>query len=209
VPSLFRRKPDDLVTKAVETVDDSAVATTTRAKAHTPSKRELGVATPKRKAGGRVVEPPPANKREAMKRMRAKQAEARREAREGMMAGKEEYLQPRDKGPERALVRNIVDARRNAASFFLPVALIVVIGASGQMPAVIRVGANLMWFALAIAVIVDSFLLTRRIKKLIPERLPKSTTPPKRHYAYAIMRSLQFRRMRIPKPAVRAGQKDF
>jgi hypothetical protein len=206
VPSLFRRKSDDLVTDAVESVDESAVTTTTRAKAHTPSKRELGVATPKRKAGGRVAEPPPANRREALKRQRAKQAEARREAREGMMAGKEEYLQPRDKGPERALVRNIVDARRNVASFFLPVALIVVLGAGVQNP-VIRAAANLMWFALALAVIVDSFLLTRRIKKVLPEQLPKSTTPPKRHYAYAIMRSLQFRRMRIPKPAVKAGQK--
>ena len=101
------------------------------AKAYTPSKKDLGKVTPKRKAGGRrAAEPPPANRREALRRMRQKQREARAEARAGMMAGKEEYLFPRDKGPERALVRDIVDSRRNVATYFLPGALVVLIGSS-------------------------------------------------------------------------------
>jgi hypothetical protein len=204
---MFRRKTDDGVTES-STPEDGSVATVAgaRTKAYTPSKKELGKVTPKRKAGGRVVEPPPANRREALKRSRAKQREARAEQRAGMMAGKEEYLLPRDKGPERALTRDIVDSRRNLASYFLPGALIVVIGGSTAMPAQVRLFANLLWFTLAAAVVVDSFLLSRRIRKLVTERFPRSSVAPRRLYLYAIMRSISFRRMRMPAPRLKPGQ---
>ena len=176
-----------------------------RTRAYTPSKRELGVTTPKRKAGGRVVEAPPANRREALTRSREKQREARAEARAGMMAGKEEFLMARDKGPERRLVRNIVDSRRNAASYFLPGALIVVFGSNGTMPSSVKLAANMFFVVLAVSVIVDSLILTRKVRKLITERFPKSTTAPRSHYWYAIMRSLNFRKLRMPAPQVKLG----
>ncbi len=210
--SLFRRKssdPVDAVALRDGTEADGTVTTASGARtgAYTPSKRELGQATPKRKQGGRVVEAPPANRREAMKRMRAKQREARAEARAGMIAGKEEFLPVRDKGPERGLVRDIVDSRRNIASYFLPAALLVIIGSSTAMPVYIQVGANLFWVVLAVGVVADSFLLTRKIKRLITERFPKAAKPPKSHYWYAIMRSLNIRKLRMPAPRVKLGQK--
>jgi hypothetical protein len=208
----FRRRSSSEV---LETPDDEEVvpATPARSRGYTQSKREQGRATPKRKEGGRRVEAPPANRREAIRRdrekqreRRAKQREQRAEIRAGMMAGKEEYLPARDKGPERSLVRDIVDARRNVASYFLPGAFIVIIGSSATMPATIRLGANLLWVVLALAVVVDSVLLTRRIKTLIRTRFPKATKPPRSHYFYAIMRSFQFRRLRLPQPKVKLGE---
>ncbi|MBX6750709.1 MAG: DUF3043 domain-containing protein [Micromonosporaceae bacterium] len=178
-----------------------------RPRRYTVSKRELGKITPKRRQGGRRAEPPPANRREALKRLREKQRQAREEARAGMLAGKEEYLPPRDKGPERRLVRDIVDARRNLASWFLPGALVVILGSSPTMPAAIQIGANVFWIMLAAAVIVDSFLLTRRVKKIMLRRFPKAAKPPRAHYFYAIMRSFQFRRLRIPAPQVKPGER--
>jgi hypothetical protein len=124
-----------------------------------------------------------------------------------MMAGKEEYLLPRDKGPERGLTRDIVDARRNLATYFLPGALIVIIGSAAAMPAPIRLGANMFWFALAFGVIVDSVLLCRRVRQVVAQRLPKSTVRPRSLYLYAIMRSLSFRRMRMPAPQRKLGEK--
>jgi hypothetical protein len=212
VQSPFRRKsadPVDTVAEDAGTDADGSVTTVAggRTRAYTPSKRELGQATPKRKQGGRVTEAPPANRREAMKRMRAKQREARSEARAGMIAGKEEFLPPRDKGPERALVRDIVDARRNIASYFLPGALLVIIGSSAAMPFYVQIGANLLWVLLAVGVIVDSFVLTRKIKRLISERFPKAARPAKSHYWYAIMRSLNIRKFRMPATRVKLGDK--
>ncbi|HEX6872457.1 MAG TPA: DUF3043 domain-containing protein [Micromonosporaceae bacterium] len=193
-----------VTTAEPEEVSGSAGAA--RSRSYTPSKKELGKVTPKRKAGGRVAEPPPANRREALRRARQKQREARAEARAGMMAGKEEYLLPRDKGPERAQVRDIVDARRNLATYFLPGALIVLLGSSQAMPPVVRLTANLLWFLIAAGVVVDSFLLSRKVRRVLTERFPKSTTRPRSHYWYAIMRSLSFRKMRMPAPKVKVGQ---
>jgi hypothetical protein len=205
VASLFSRK------SASPAVEDAPAAepetTAVRSKGYTASKKELGKITPKRAAGGRKVEAPPANRREALKRQREKQREARLEARAGMMAGKDEFLPPRDKGPERAVARDVVDSRRNLASYFLPVAFIVIIGTSGSMPPQIRLAANMLSIVAIVAVVLDSFVLTRKLRKALLAKFPKSAVPPRRHYMYAVMRSLSFRRMRMPGPRVQLGQK--
>jgi hypothetical protein len=212
VPSLFRRKPDasGAVTAAepaepAESADPAPDAPARRPRAYTPSKKELGKVTPKRSGGRRAAEPPPTNRREAVKRMRLKQREARAEARAGMLAGKEEFLLPRDKGPVRALIRDIVDSRRNIATYFMPGAFVVIIGTSGAMPPSVRLAANLFWFALALLVIVDSVVLARRVRRLVRERQLPGVTRMRGHYAYAIMRSVTFRRLRMPAPRVKVN----
>jgi hypothetical protein len=205
VPSLFSRKP------ATPTVDETPTAepedAVVRSRAYTPSKKDQGKVTPKRAQGGRKVEAPPANRREAMKRQREKQRQARLEARAGMMAGKDEYLPKRDQGPERGLARDIVDSRRNLASYFLPLAFIMIIGTSQAMPPQIRLATNMLSIITIVAVVADSFVLTRKLKSALAAKFPKSTTPARSHYSYAIMRSLSIRRMRIPGPRVKLGQK--
>ena len=39
------------------------------------------------------------------------------------MAGEDAYLLPRDKGPVRRYVRDVVDSRRNVLGLFMPAAL--------------------------------------------------------------------------------------
>jgi hypothetical protein len=189
--------------------EDGSVATAepARARAYTPSKKELGKITPKRKAGGRTVEAPPANRREAMKRSREKARIARMERRQGMMEGKEEYLLARDRGPERALTRDVVDSRRNLASYFIPGAVIILVGGSGGMPREVQLFSTALWGVLFLGVIVDSFLLTRRLKSTLDGRFPKRTTRNGSLYFYAVMRSISLRRMRMPKPRVKIGDK--
>jgi hypothetical protein len=202
---MFRRRVTDLVTTGgAEPVETDSTGQA-RTRGYTPSKKDLGKSTPKRSLPGRrVVEAPPANRREAMRRSRQKQREARAEARAGMLAGKEEYLLPRDKGPERALTRDIVDARRNIATYFLPGAFIVIVGSANSMPAVVRLIANVLWAVLAVAVIVDSFLLARKVRRRVAAAYPKGRT---RTSWYAIMRSVSFRGMRMPAPRVKVGDK--
>lgn len=206
MPSLFRRKPTDLVADATATVSTDEEPAAPRPKGYTPSKKELGVATPKRSnTQRRVAEPAPANRREAYKAMRARQREERAEAAAGMRAGDERYLLPRDRGPERALVRNVVDSRRTVGTWFFAGALIVLIGSSTAMPIAVQVASNIIWAVLALAVVLDSILIARKIKRLVRARFPKTTQRMGSLYLYGIMRALTFRRMRVPKPQVSLG----
>ena len=207
MPSLFRRKTDDVA--ATETVTPTPVEEVTpRPKAYTPSKKELGQVTPKRTTNQRrVSEPAPANRREAYKKMRERQRQERAEAAAGMRAGDERYLLARDRGPERALVRNIVDSRRTVGTWFFAGAIIVLIGSSTRMPVQVQLAANLLWAVLAVGVILDSFMISRRVRRLVKERFPNTTQRMGALSLYGIMRGLTFRRMRVPKPAVELGDK--
>ncbi|WP_249997738.1 DUF3043 domain-containing protein [Actinoplanes sp. M2I2] len=204
MPSLFRRKQSDVATpEQVEEVTPAA-----RPKGYTPSKKELGVATPKRVSPGRRVgaeTAAPANRREQVKQMRERQRVERAEATAGMKAGDERYLLARDRGPERALVRDIIDSRRTVGTWFFGGALIVLIGSTVQIPAV-QLASNLLWLLLALGVIVDSVLISRKVKRLVNERFPKTSQRVGSLQIYGVMRGLTFRRMRVPKPRVELGQ---
>jgi hypothetical protein len=204
VPSLFRRKPTDV---AASEVAEEAPDTAPRPKGYTPSKKELGVTTPKRASSARRVNAEaPSNRREAYKQMRERQREERAEAAAGMRAGDERYLLARDRGAERALIRNLIDSRRTVGTWFFGGALIVLVGTTVRIPAV-QLASNVLWAFLAIAVIVDSVLISRRIKKLVRERFPKTDQRMGSLQLYGIMRALSFRRMRVPKPQVDIGDK--
>ena len=104
-------------------------------------------------------------------------------------------------------MRNIVDSRRTVGTWFFAGAIIVLIGSSTRMPVQVQVAANLLWALLAIGVIADSVLISRKVKKLVTERFPKTSQRMGSLYLYGIMRGLTFRRMRIPKPQVGLGTK--
>ncbi|RQX13516.1 DUF3043 domain-containing protein, partial [Micromonospora chalcea] len=114
---------------------------------------------------------------------------------------------PRDRGPERLLARNVVDSRRTVGTWFFGGALIVLVGSNQAMPPIVRLLSNLLWGALALGVLIDSVLISRKIKRLVRERFPKSTEKLGSLYFYAIMRSITFRRMRAPAPRVNIGDK--
>ncbi|SCG46415.1 Protein of unknown function [Micromonospora humi] len=201
VPSLFRRKPADLVEDSVTTVTTDEESAAARPRGYTPSKKELGVTTPKRPTAGRRPTAPARalTKEEAREQRRAARAESAAEfRREGG---------PRDRGPERLLARNVVDSRRTIGTWFFGGALIVLVGSNQAMPPIVRLLSNVLWGALALGVLVDSVLISRKIKKLVRERFPKSTEKLGSLYFYAIMRSITFRRMRAPAPRVAIGEK--
>lgn len=217
VPSLFRRRDEtgDSAATTAEPADpapgentdgrdtDDAPRAGVRPKAYTPGK---GKATPKRsQARRRTAEPPPKDRKEAYRRMRDRQKEERAEARAAMMAGDEKFLPERDRGPERQLVRNIVDARRNIGTWFFAGAIVILIGTWPGVPNPIRFAFDIFWVVLLVAVLIDSMLLARLIKKLVWGRFPKTNERRGRLYFYGIMRSLTLRRMRIPGPQVKVG----
>ncbi|MEV4512947.1 DUF3043 domain-containing protein [Dactylosporangium sp. NPDC049525] len=204
MPSLFSRKSAE---PAVAVTPEPAESEVASGKRQTLSKRDLGKTTPKRTvAGRRVAEPPAANRREAAKKMRERQRAERLEAREGMANGEERFLLPRDKGPERKLVRDIVDSRRTIGTFFFGTTfLVMLVGFNRNLNPSIYFAANALFGVMAVATAIDSFLISRTIKRLVKERFPASTEKLGRLYFYAIMRAISFRFIRNPKPQVKVG----
>jgi hypothetical protein len=205
VPSLFKRKTAEEAgpEPEAEVVDEEV-----RPKGRTLSKRELGQQTKKRpSANPRRVDPPPADRKEAVKRSREKARQDRAERRAAMMAGDDRYLLPRDKGPERAMVRDVVDRRLTIGTWFFGGALVVLIGSSAAMPPIVQAVSNILWALLAFGTLLDSILLGREVRRRMREQFPKSTQKMSSLYLYASMRGLTFRRLRVPKPRVKIGQK--
>ncbi len=168
---------------------------------YTPGK---GRATPKRRDAAprppRAAEPPPATRREAYRRMKGRNSSSR--GRGGGKVAGERPLPARDQGPEKALVRDVVDSRRNIGSSFLFVAVVVFIAyLSGN--ATLRAWAISAWLAIFVLIIVDSFLLSGRVRKLVGQRFPDARV--RGLGWYAIQRSTMIRRWRLPKARVKPG----
>jgi hypothetical protein len=207
VPSLFRRKSTDLVAERDEDAgpsDESATADQRRAR--TQSKRERGITTPKRVSVRRTPEPPPTSRREAFRRRQQKDRVDREERRRGMMAGDDRYLSRRDKGPERALVRDLVDSRLTIGPWFFGLSMIEMFASYTKLPIAAKSGLYLFWMSMLLLTVLDSFLITRRIKKAVKERFPNSTERLGSLYYYGIVRAIMYRRLRLPKPRIKLGE---
>ncbi|MDK3255901.1 DUF3043 domain-containing protein [Blastococcus capsensis] len=148
--------------------------------------------------------PPPTTRKEAYKRMRAQQAAGRAEARQGMARGDDGYLPARDRGPVRRLVRDLVDSRRNIGSFFLALAAVMLVGTLVPSMAV-KSYTSFVAVAYFMVLIIDSFVLGRKIKRTVAGRFPGQDHKMTGLVWYGISRSTMIRRWRFPKPEVPLG----
>jgi hypothetical protein len=130
------------------------------------------------------------------------------ERREKMMAGEDAYLLPRDKGPVRRFVRDVVDSRRNVLGLFMPAALgllFVMLAASGSL--VVQRLLSPAMLVLVLIMVVDGFIVGRKVNKLVDEKFPDNTESGWKLGFYAAGRASQVRRMRAPRPQVNRGDK--
>lgn len=163
-----------------------------------------GRPTPKRseaEAGRRTRVTAPANRKEAARAARERRRADLTRQREALASGDERYLPLRDKGPVRRLARNYVDSRRCVAELFLPLAVIILV--LSIVPAAKNLSL-LLWMVVIALIVVDSFRIGLGVKRLVRERYPDE--PRKGVTAYALMRSLQMRKLRLPKPQVKRGE---
>ncbi|SED31331.1 Protein of unknown function [Streptomyces sp. 3213] len=144
-------------------------------------------------------------RKDASKRQRDErrvQLERQRQALSGR--GNERDLPLRDRGPIRKFARDYIDSRFNVAEFFLPMAVVILVLSVVQVPALQNI-ALLLWLVIIILIVVDSFLNVFRLRKQLAERFPGQDT--KGTVWYSLMRSLQMRRLRLPKPQVKRGER--
>jgi hypothetical protein len=164
----------------------------------TPRRREAQ----KRRSG--PVAPPPKTRREAYRRMREQGADRRAVLREGLKSGDERFLTSRDRGPERRLVRDVVDSRRNAGVLFLSSAVVYFVGVLIPNTSV-RAAVSALWVTVLVLLLVDSVVLAFRIRRLVRQRFPETEEKMWRLLFYGLTRATMFRRWRAPKPAIEVG----
>lgn len=209
--------------------DETGTSEKDQRRGYTPGK---GRPTPRRSASQRVtrgpITPPPMTRAEARARKKALKA-ARKEAQKNqpklsraekkrtaaetraraaerrarMMAGEEDYLLPRDRGPVRRFARNFVDARRNLAGLFMPLALVVLM--TLFMPPEIQGVITLGMLVFLIFMIVEGIIVGRMISNRIRARWPDSDDTGFSIGWYAFVRATQIRKLRVPRPQVRPG----
>ncbi|SER36099.1 Protein of unknown function [Streptomyces qinglanensis] len=146
----------------------------------------------------------PQNRKDAAKRQRAARRAELAKQREALASGDERHLPARDKGPVRRLARDFVDSRFSVAEFFLPLAVIILV--LSMLPSLqLKNISLLLWLVVIVLIVIDSIGTTVRLRKRIQERYPDENR--RGAIAYALMRTLQMRRMRLPKPQVARGEK--
>ncbi|GGW42317.1 DUF3043 domain-containing protein [Streptomyces griseoloalbus] len=144
------------------------------------------------------------SRKEASKRQREERRAALERQRQALASGDERYLPARDKGPVRRFARDFVDSRFNIAEYFLPMAVIILVLSMIQVPQ-LQNAALLLWLVVIVMIVLDSIVTGVRLKKRLAERFPDDNR--RGAVAYALMRSLQMRRLRLPKPQVKRGER--
>lgn len=171
-------------------------------KGHTPGK---GQPTPKRRdaeANRRRTMTAPKTRKEAARQMRERNARERKMAEQEARKGNDRYLPARDRGPAKALTRDLVDSRRTFSQYFMFLSIGIVLIAMVPVPQV-QLLIYYLWIVMMAVVVFEGFLTGRRAKRMVQERLPEEST--RGIMMYAAMRGLMIRKLRMPKPRVDVG----
>jgi hypothetical protein len=149
------------------------------------------------------------DRKEARRRDRERANRERMESQQALMTGDEKKMPLQHRGPERRFVRDVVDARRNIAEFFFPIALIFMLVAlvlpliRPELTTLLSTGMIIiLWGGIAVCV-VDSLFLRKRLRRLLSEKFGDVQ---RGLVGYGIMRAIQIRRFRLPRPQIKHGE---
>lgn len=123
---------------------------------------------------------------------------------DAMKRGENWALPVRDQGPVKALARDYVDSRRRLSEYYMYVMVVMIVFLFIRAASVQRFAEPIV-LVLILFVVVDALLLRFSLRRLIAQRLPGESV--RGVTMYAVMRALQIRRMRMPAPRVRPGDK--
>jgi hypothetical protein len=138
----------------------------------------------------------------AKKQQRQQRSTQARKVRQGMKDGDERYLMKRDQGPVKRAVRTYVDSRLSIAEFLLPLLLVALVLQGSGNPGAVGLGASLVTTTSLVALIDTTWVVYRLKRKLradFPDESLKGVT------VYTVMRLIQMRPLRMPKPQVKIG----
>jgi hypothetical protein len=119
-----------------------------------------------------------------------------------MRRGEAWALNPRDRGPARALARDFIDSKRRISEYYMYVLVVLLVAVFVRSKAAQEIISPLV-LALVLVILVDAMLIRRNLRRLMAERLPGEST--RGLTTYSVMRALQIRRFRVPSPRVGPG----
>ncbi|NMA75668.1 MAG: DUF3043 domain-containing protein [Actinomycetales bacterium] len=149
------------------------------------------------------------DRKEARRRDRERASQERMEAQQAVMTGDEKKMPLQHRGPQRSYVRDVVDSRRNIAELFFPLALVCMLVAlilpliRPDLTTLLSTGMIIvLWGGIAMCVI-DGFFLRKRLRRQLTERFGEVQQG---LVGYGIMRAIQIRRFRLPRPQIKHGE---
>ena len=123
---------------------------------------------------------------------------------EAMKKGESWALNPRDRGPAKALARDYIDSKRRISEYYMYI-LVLLLAAVFLRNKTEQQYISPLVLVLVVIIVIDAQVIRRSLRKLVGERLPGEST--RGLTMYAVMRALQIRRFRMPAPRVRPGDK--
>ncbi|MGW4380836.1 DUF3043 domain-containing protein [Kitasatospora sp. NPDC004531] len=198
---MFRRRSDDSAA--------SSAVTLTKEDERAPRDPQApkGRPTPKRseaEAHRKTRVSVPKDRKEAARQARERMRAEREKQRSALLSGDEAALPARDKGPVKRYVRDFIDSRWAAAEFFLPYAVVVLVLSITKINT-LQLLSTLLFMIFFVVVILDFVRIGFALRKGLAERFPNGDT--RGAVMYGVMRTLQMRRLRLPKPMVKRGER--
>lgn len=163
------------------------------------------------KDGGKGRPTPTRKEAEAARKAQAKKPVTRREqasarsastarAREAMKTGDERYLPTRDKGPVKRFTRDYVDSKFMLPELAIPLLVVAMVAPYvGAAAGFVNVVMTLILLAIAVNLVALRFLLFKQVRRRFPEASTRGLT------SYLLLRALQLRFLRLPKPQIKIG----
>jgi Protein of unknown function (DUF3043) len=173
-----------------------------------PAEAAKGRPTPKRSEAERHRRQPitgsraPATPRTPEDKAKARNERGRKY--EAMKKGESWALNPRDRGPAKALARDYIDSKRRISEYYMYI-LVLLLAAVFLRNKTEQQYISPLVLVLVVIIVIDAQVIRRSLRKLVGERLPGEST--RGLTMYAVMRALQIRRFRMPAPRVRPGDK--
>jgi hypothetical protein len=166
-----------------------------------------GRPTPKRSEAERRRRQPftaPADRKAATRQYRDRDRSDRVRRQEAMRRGEDWALRDKDKGPVKKLARDYVDSRRGISEYYLfgvAAAFVLAIIAELHGSAVV----TYLIYLIALVLVGEGMFVGNRVVRLAQQRFPGESTKGLKWYAAS--RGMSMRRMRIPAPQVKPGDK--
>jgi hypothetical protein len=164
----------------------------------TPTRKEREAANKRPLVGNRS--------KEARQAARDAQRAEREKARKLALAGDERYLLPRDRGPQRKIIRDVLDNRYTLIEGLMPLMVLFLLVTSftdNRAKDVITVVMILALFAVSL----EAAIINRKSAAKIREKLGEDTKLQRGNYFYTVTRGMQPRPLRLPKPGPRKNNK--